>query len=132
MIAAECPCYSNQSLLESLYARTGEIQNTIRVAGVTFIFTVGSRSELGTGSATYVSAGNFDRSCLREPYSVFAVELNAICEACKIDHHDEGDFMVASDSMSSILALKNQHLLACSTCSNIWSNNSDYATETSQ
>lgn len=132
---ASFPCYNTSSLLGTLFApkvcwrmrdemkarpqmQPAEIQDIFNVwasenVTATFVYTDGSKTDNGTGSAAYLSSEICAQSRLLEPSNVFSAELNAIREACTlIANLGEGQFIVASDSMASVQALLNQRLSA--------------------
>lgn len=129
------PCYSLNTLIDSLYAPKVEwcirdnmatIQDAtsieIRVmfrewAGqrqhTTFIYTDGSRSESGTGSAAFISDEIQTMSRIPEPTNVFTAEMCAIYDACSlIDTSDAIDFTIVTDSMASLKALQSTSMSA--------------------
>lgn len=74
----------------------------------TIIFTDGSRSNDQTGAAMYVNDNISLKRRLREPASVFDAELLAIMLAVEyINNCSPNSFIIASDSMSVLLALEN-------------------------
>jgi ribonuclease HI len=75
------------------------------------IYTDGSRSDSGTGCA-FFHRDNFEWSLkLCEPSGVFTAELTAIVNALHhIKTHNPGRFLIVSDSMSSIEAIKSRKI----------------------
>lgn len=72
----------------------------------TFVYTDGSRSRDGTGSAVYVNEDISEVYRHVEPCNVFTAELFAIYSACRIILDlPTASYTIASDSMSSITSL---------------------------
>lgn len=78
-----------------------------RINADTWVFTDGSKTPDGTGSAIYVNAETIDSRKLREPASIFDAELQAVHMALAlIETKPAGTFAIASDSMSVLMALE--------------------------
>jgi ribonuclease HI len=75
------------------------------------LYTDGSRSREGTGCAVF-HHDNFElKMKLSEPSGVFTAELSAILLALHhIKTHNSGNFLIVTDSMSSILAIESQRI----------------------
>jgi ribonuclease HI len=72
-------------------------------------FTDGSKGEAGTGFGVYQLNGGEISFRLQEPSGVFTSELSAIFMALvQIRDHHPGEFIIFSDSMSSVSALQTQ------------------------
>jgi hypothetical protein len=70
------------------------------------LFKYGSKGEAGTGFGVYQLNGSEISYCLREPSGVFTSELLAIFMALvQIGNHHPGEFIILSDSISSLRAL---------------------------
>lgn len=71
-----------------------------------FVFTDGSKSEQGTGSAVFIDKNRSAEVRLLEPSNVFTAELLAVYMACElIRSMPKGSYIIASDSMSAIQAI---------------------------
>lgn len=100
-----------------------------------FVFTDGSKSEAGTGSALITPENMSETLRLQQPASVFTAEVSAIIMATEfIKRQPSGKFIIASDSMSSISALfytriaakSNRLILKCrAELYNLWLNHYD-------
>jgi hypothetical protein len=74
-------------------------------------FTDGSRGEAGTGFGVYQLNGGEISYRLRKPIGVFTSELSAIFMALvQIGNHQPGEFIILSDSMSSLRALQTRKI----------------------
>jgi ribonuclease HI len=74
-------------------------------------FTDGSKGEAGTGFGVCQLNGGEISFRLREPSGVFTSELSAIFMALiQIGDHHPGEFIILSDSMSSLRALRTQRI----------------------
>lgn len=71
----------------------------------------GSKTDQGTGSAAFINDQRQAFLRLSEPCDVFTAELTAIALACElIEDSNEGQFDIASDSMSALSALLSRKL----------------------